>query len=65
MWLSVDLRADNEKNKNKNMHLKEIGLHAQNMLTILGSIVNVSGETLYDHLMSTRIFTLITNKIFT
>jgi hypothetical protein len=42
----------------------KIGLHAQNMNTILGSIVNVIGVDLYDHLMSTRIFTLIMNKIF-
>ena len=41
----------------------EIGLHARNMYTILGSIVNIFGVDLYDHLMSTRIFTLIINKI--
>ena len=44
--------------------LKEIGLHAQNMLSILGSMVNMIGEDLYDHLMSTRIFILIMNMIF-
>ena len=35
------------------MCLREIGLHAQNMLTILGSVVNMIGGGLYDHLMST------------
>ena len=32
-----------------------VRLHGQNMLTILGSSVNLIGE-LYDHLMSMRIF---------
>ena len=45
--------------------LEEIQLHAQCMITILGSKVNIIGEgALYDHLMSTRIFNLIMNKIF-
>ena len=47
--------------------LKEIGLHAHIMLTILGSLVNMIGGVgrgLYDQLMSWRIFTLIMNKIF-
>ena len=42
----------------KNVDLKEIGLHVQNMITILGSIVNYIGRDLYDHLMSMIIFTL-------
>ena len=29
----------------KDMSLKEIALHAQNMLSILGSIVNITGGT--------------------
>ena len=37
-------------------HNKEIGLRAQNMITILGSIVNITGGDLGDHLMSMRIF---------
>ena len=37
--------------------LKEIELHAQNMMTILGSIGNIIGVDLDDHLMSSRIFT--------
>jgi hypothetical protein len=41
--------------QNEIISLKEIGLHAQHMIIILGSIVNIIGEDLYDHLMSTRI----------
>ena len=32
------------------------------MITILGSIVNIIGEDLNDHLMSAGIFTLMMNK---
>jgi hypothetical protein len=43
--------------------LKEIGLRAKNMITILGSIVNIIGVTyLYDHLTSKRIFIPITKQ---
>ena len=48
----------------KNMGSKEIGLCAQNMTTISNSTVNIIGGNLYDHLMSTKIFTLIMNEIF-
>ena len=51
MWLGVVSRTDT----NTNMYLKEIGLRAQVNRTIL---------SLYDHLMSTRIFTLIMNLHF-
>ena len=43
--------------------MKEIGLHAQNMITILSLIVNIIGGDLRDHLMSTGISTLIMNTI--
>ena len=33
-----------------NMCLKEIGLHAQNLLAILGSVVNIGGEHRWHHL---------------
>ena len=38
--------------------LNEIGIRAQNMVTILDLMVNVNGgrENLYDHLMNMRIF---------
>ena len=39
-------------------HNEEIGLRAQNMITILGSIVNISGGDVCEHLMSMRIFNL-------
>jgi hypothetical protein len=58
-WLGVPPRTDTKK-----MCLKEIGLCVQNMITALGSIVNIIGGDLYDHLMSTINFTLIMNKIF-
>ena len=50
----------------EDMCSKHIGLCAQNMITIVGSIININGveEDLYDHLMSTKIFPLIMNKIF-
>ena len=43
------------------MFSKEIGLNAQNVISILGSIVNMIGGDLYENLMNTRIFTLIMN----
>jgi hypothetical protein len=43
---------------------KEIELHAYNMLSILGSIINMIGGNLCDHSMSRTLFTLIMNKIF-
>ena len=52
----------------KETRIKEIGLYAQNLLTILDSIVekrNYFGrDDLHDHLMRKRIFTLIMDKIF-
>ena len=57
--VSVDLRTDT-----KNTCLKEIGLHAQELLTILGSNVNIIGEGgLYDHLIRLRIFFIQAQKI--
>ena len=44
------------------MCLKEVGLQAQNTVTILGSIINIIWEDLYDHSMTTRIFALISNN---
>jgi hypothetical protein len=47
----------------EDMCLREIRLCAHNMITILGSMLNVIGGT-YDHLMSVRLFTSRMNKIF-
>ena len=48
--------------------LKEIRQYIQTMITILNPIANIIRKerqrNLYDHLMSTRIFTLIMNKTF-
>ena len=47
-----------------NLCLKEIGLCGQYMLIILGSVIKtIGGEEIYDHLTSTRVFTLMMNKI--
>ena len=48
----------------KNIRSKEIGLCTHNMLIILGSIINIIRGDLYDHLVATRIFTLIMHEIF-
>jgi hypothetical protein len=47
----------------KDICLKEIGLHAQNLLTIVVLIVNIIGKDLYDRLMRKRIATLIVKKL--
>ena len=44
------------------MYEIEIGLHAQHMLVILSSKVNMIGVNLYDYLMSKAIFALVINK---
>ena len=49
----------------KDMCSKEIGLYVQNMVTILSSIVNITGGGLYDYAMSMRSFTLKAIKRFT
>ena len=58
IWLGVAPTTDAKKTCSK-----EIGLCAQNMTTILGSIVNIIVGVLYVRLMSVRIFTLIMHKI--
>lgn len=55
------LRIDSQEDE----CLEVIGLHAQNVTTILGLIDDiVVGKGLYDHLMSTRIVTITMKKIF-
>jgi hypothetical protein len=51
----------------KDVCKKEFGLHAQNTITIIGSIVNIIGweGDLYDQLISRKILiTLIVNEIW-
>ena len=60
MQFHVDLRIGTQKNT----RLKEIGLCAQNMLTNLGSIVNMIKRNMYDHLKSMGNLTLIMDTIF-
>ena len=53
--------------KKKDIFLKEIGLRAQDLLILSNSIINKiweGAEDLYDHLMSTKIFTLMLKKVF-
>lgn len=60
VWLGLDVRTHTQK-----MCFQEIGLCAQNVLAILHSIVrHYCWGDLYDQLMSTRIATLMMNKIF-
>lgn len=58
MWLGLDSRISTQMTC---MCLREIGSRAQNMLTVLDLIVNMTGD-MYDHLMSTRILVLIIGK---
>lgn len=46
------------------MCLQELGLRAQNLLSILDSIVNIIEGDLYGRLMSARISPVRLNKIF-
>jgi hypothetical protein len=66
-WTTVfkwcDDRFGSKKDTIKIMCLKDIGVRAQYLLTILGPIINIIGD-LHDHIVSSRIFTLIMNKIF-
>ena len=54
-----------KKEYQKDMCSNEIGLHAQNMITIMDSTVNIIGWDRYDHLMYTGIFSSIMNNMFT
>lgn len=52
----------------KDVCLTEVGEHAQNMIAILHSIINMidpEARRLYDRLMSTRIVTLVMTFIRT
>ena len=61
-WYVVWCGSKNEY-QNYNVCLQEIGLRAQNVITILSSIVSMIKEDLYNHFVSLRIFILIMNKI--
>ena len=60
------VRCGSKYGHQKDVYLKKIGLCTQKMLTTLSSVVNIigGGPTVYGHLMSARIFTMIMNKIF-
>ena len=59
----IDAVRCGSKNGHQNyMCLNKIGLRAQSMLTIEDSKININWENPYDHLINTRIFTLMMNK---
>ena len=58
------VRCASKNGYQRDMRLKEIRLHARNMITILSSIVSIVGWKLYDHLMSTKMLNLMMNKMF-
>lgn len=64
MWFGVDSKNEHQKD----MSFEKIELCAQITLTLsvrLYTVVNmIGGWDTYDHLISTRIFTLRINKIF-
>jgi hypothetical protein len=62
VWLGTDPKMGIKKE----MLTKVIGRRANDLLTNINLIVNIMGGTgnVYDHLMSMRIFTLISNKIY-
>ena len=60
-WYMLRYKSNNEHQKE--MCYKQNGLRVQNLVTILGSIVNMIEGDQHDHLMSTRSFTLIVNRL--
>lgn len=58
MWFGMAPRTGT-----KTKCLKEIGLCAPNMITILGSIVNIFGGTYMTSLQARKSYTLMMNKI--
>ena len=60
-WCMV--RCASKYRHQKDLHFKEMEQSIQNLLTMLGPIVSVIGGDLDEHLMSSRIFTSILNKI--
>ena len=62
-WYIV--RCGSMNRHQKDICLNENGLHAQDMRVILGHSQHDSdGPIVYDHLMNTKIFTLMMKKIF-
>ena len=56
MWLGVASRTDTKKDMCSN-----IGMCAQNMVTILNSVANIIGKNLYNRLMQRRTCALVLN----
>ena len=58
------VRCGSKYGHQNNICSKDIGLCAQNLLTILGSFVNIIGGTYMIVLGKRSVFTLAINKIF-
>ena len=56
------VRCGSKNGYQKYIFSKGIGVHAQNIITFFSSIVNIIWLDLYDHLMGTKIYTLIMDK---
>ena len=56
MWFGVARRTDTQKD----MCLKEIEFHVQNIITNLGSLVNIIRRDQYDHFVSSKIMRKVT-----
>jgi hypothetical protein len=66
-WYVVSHGSKNgyQKERKKNLFKTYwIAGHTQSMITILILVVNVIGGGAYDHLMSTRMFTLVMTEVF-
>jgi hypothetical protein len=59
MWLGEDLRTDTEATRGWKRWTT-----CQDMLTVLGSVVNMIGGILHSHVMNKDIFIVIMNKMF-
>ena len=58
------VRCGSKRGHQLNMRLKHVALHAQNMLTISSSTINMIKRDIYKQPMSMRILTLVLTKTF-
>ena len=63
-WYVV--KCESKNRHQKDMCLREMEqVHAQNLILILGSTININWKNSHDHSMRKRMFTLIMNKVLT
>jgi len=59
------IRCDSKNKYQKDTCLKETEPRVQNVITVLGSTININSKTyMYDNSMSARIFTKRMNEVF-